>query len=551
MISSIQEPDTAIQFPFPCPGYSPRNKLRADKRYQSFLAVRATDDQRVILDFILADFTPPKEEHGEFEGRVQKLLGLQHPGIFRLSKLEQPDENCVLVHEEAPMQTLPAFIAEHGCPPLEDAVDMLTNLADALAYAWRRKNLAHQELGPDQVMMDQDHHPRIRDLGIADLFPGSSSRGRIDVRKDMQGLVSVFRVLTNTTTGPFPESLAPHVAKILTRMESTEIYRRPADWEDVCARLRAPASAPERKNEASKEWHPTQYRPQKGFRLPKTIPGRLAFTGGIALVALLAVGILIGADYKKNRQARIQLNEAIAFKSASPDKHNDLIDRLNRILARDIKDPVRQQVADELADAEAARSRVNYQILSVLDREAAQHIELNDFGAAAHTYHAYNGPQIVESRPHRERRVRLLERMTRQPARGRAAAVPDPDPNQLLTDILEIRPEQTASLEDTLRMDMAQRALAWQYQYEGLLGFIGATSPYDPDLVSKAGRDLEAYRATRVLPRNAPENPDMLNSIHGWARIKRDELYRQVIALSLYYAKNGPVPGKPGPASLE
>ncbi len=551
MISSIEEPGTAIQFPFPCPGYRPGNKISANKRYQSFLAVRTTDDQRVILDFILADFTPPIEEHWELEARAQKILGLQHPGIFRLSKLEQPDENCVLVHEEAPMQTLPAFVAEHGCPPLEDAVDMLTSLADALAYAWRRKSLAHQELGPDQVMMDQDHQPRIRDLGIADLFPGSSSRGRIDVRKDMRGLVSVFRVLTNTTTGPLPESLAPHVAEILTRMESPETHRRPAEWEDVCARLRTPASEPGRKNEASKEWHPTQYRPQKGFRLPKTLPGRLAFTGSIALVTLLAVGILNSADYKKNRQARTQLNEAIAFKSASPEKHNDLIDRLNRILARGIKDPIRQQVADELADAEAVRSRVNYQILSVLDREAAQHIELNDFGAAAHTYHAYDGPQLVESRPHRERRVRLLERMTSQPTRGGAAVKPDQDPNQLLNDILGVRPEQAASLADTMRMEMAQRARAWQYQYEGLLKFIGASSPYDPDLVSKAGRDLEAYQAARVLPRRAPDNPDMLNSIHDWGRIKRDEMQRQVIALSRYYAKNGPVPGELDPTSLE
>ena len=551
MISSIEEPGTAIQFPFPCPGYNPGKKLRADRRYQSFLAVRATDNQRVILDFIHADFTPPTEEHWELESRVQKILGLQHPGIFRLSKLEQPDEKCVLVYEEAPMQTLPTFIAEHGCPPLEDAVDMLTNLADALAYAWRRKNLAHQELGPDQVMMDQDHHPRIRDLGIADLFPGSSSRGRIDVRKDMQGLVSVFRVLTNTTTGPLPESLAPHMAEILTHMESPEIHRRPADWEDVCARLRRPASEPERKNEASKEWHPTQYRPQKNFRLPKTLAGRLAFTGSIALVTLLAAGILNGADYKKNRQARTQLNEAMAFKSASPDKHNDLIDRLNRILALGIKDPVRQQVADELADAEAERSRVNYRILSVLDREAAQHIELNDFGAAAHTYHAYDGPQLVESRPHRERRVRLLERMTSQPTRVGARVKPDPDPNQVLNDILGVRPEQVAALADTMRMEMAQRALAWQYQYEGLLRFIGASSPYDPDLVSKAGRDLETYQTARVLPRRAPDNPDMLNSIHGWGRVKRDEMQRQVIALSRYYAKNGPVPGKLGPTPLE
>jgi hypothetical protein len=531
MIKPIDKNDDNPPFPFPCPGYIPIRESSQSKRYTSFLATRMGDHQTVLLDFIRTEYTPPANELADMKSRVQKVLGLQHPGIVRLSNLEYVDGRCILVHEEVPMTPLSVYIREHGCPGDEAAVEIIRQLADALAYAWKRKSLTHQDLDAHHIMMDEHQHPRIRDLGITELFQGTTSLGRIDIRNDMYGLAKVFDVLMNAKT-EFPSTEVPvHVMDIIRRMGAEELHRRPTTWEEVCARLRAPEGALQRKNEPSKAWQPTRYKPQKGILAVKTTRGKIVLAATIILSLLLAAGILLAANYKTQRLARSQLSKAIGFKADAPDKHNDLIDQLNRILELDLKEPLRQKVAEELASAEAARAAVLRQILSKLDAQAARHIERKDYGAAAHAYHSYSGPHQVESQSHRESRIRLIERMTSTSVTG-VVINPDQDPRQVLMDVLGVNTEKTANLEKTMCLQLAQRALAWQRQYEGLLRFLGSTSTYNPDMVTKTERDLKAFLQQGDVPDRRSDHPPLINSVHEWGEAKQ--------SLSAYYSKNRP-----------
>jgi eukaryotic-like serine/threonine-protein kinase len=108
--------------------------------------------------------------------REVKLLGqLRHPNILTLIDSGEADGSLFYVMPYVEGQSLRDVIHQ-GPATIADAVRLLSDVADALAYA-HRKGLVHRDVKPENVLVD-DRHALVTDFGIARAVAGDPDGGR-------------------------------------------------------------------------------------------------------------------------------------------------------------------------------------------------------------------------------------------------------------------------------------------------------------------------------------------------------------------------------------
>jgi eukaryotic-like serine/threonine-protein kinase len=107
--------------------------------------------------------------------REVKLLGqLRHPNILTLIDSGEADGSLFYV---MPFVDGPSLrdVMKQGPVPIAEAVRLLHDVADALAYA-HRKGLVHRDVKPENILID-DRHAMVTDFGIARAVAGDPDGG--------------------------------------------------------------------------------------------------------------------------------------------------------------------------------------------------------------------------------------------------------------------------------------------------------------------------------------------------------------------------------------
>jgi TonB family protein len=127
---------------------------------------------RVAIKILRPDLTISNEEGvGFFFEEATKTVSLRHPMIIKVISADYtPDGSAYMVMEWLDGRTLADEMKENGPPPLPRVIELLEQIADAVAYA-HRKGIIHRDLKPSNIMLVREESGeesiRVLDFGIA------------------------------------------------------------------------------------------------------------------------------------------------------------------------------------------------------------------------------------------------------------------------------------------------------------------------------------------------------------------------------------------------
>jgi len=133
---------------------------------QVYQARDARLDRDVAIKLLPADLAhdPDRLRRSEREARV--LGALNHPNIAAIFGLEEGDGITGLVLELVPGVTLQQHIAARGPLPLDDALAIARQIADALGAA-HQHGIVHRDLKPANIKITPDGVVKVLDFGLA------------------------------------------------------------------------------------------------------------------------------------------------------------------------------------------------------------------------------------------------------------------------------------------------------------------------------------------------------------------------------------------------
>jgi eukaryotic-like serine/threonine-protein kinase len=110
-----------------------------------------------------------------FRREARAIGRLQHPNIVRVLDFGAEDDVDYLVMDYVAGGTLSDYLRTHPQLPLPDALAIVAQLADALAYA-HQQGLIHRDIKPDNIMFTTYTQVILTDFGLARLLDDSENQ---------------------------------------------------------------------------------------------------------------------------------------------------------------------------------------------------------------------------------------------------------------------------------------------------------------------------------------------------------------------------------------
>lgn len=123
-------------------------------------------DRDIAIKILRYDFSNEEELRRRFQREALSTTSLAHPNIVNIFDVGEDDSIHYLVMEYVPGKTLKDYIIEHSPVSPERAVEIMKQLASALAHA-HHNQIVHRDIKPQNILMDAEGNVKISDFGIA------------------------------------------------------------------------------------------------------------------------------------------------------------------------------------------------------------------------------------------------------------------------------------------------------------------------------------------------------------------------------------------------
>jgi hypothetical protein len=169
-------------------------------------------DRSVAIKVLPPEVSADPDRRARFEREAKTIAGLSHPHICTLHDVGEADGATYLVMELVSGETLAGRL-EKGPLPLEQALGVATDIADALAAA-HRQGVTHRDLKPANVMLTKTG-AKLLDFGLAKL----SGHGERPAAASLASAPTEMRPLTSEGT----------IVGTLQYMAPEQVEGKPAD----------------------------------------------------------------------------------------------------------------------------------------------------------------------------------------------------------------------------------------------------------------------------------------------------------------------------------
>src|ERR1700732_5278399 len=128
----------------------------------------------VAIKVLPEAFAHDDDRLSRFQREAKMLASLNHPNIATIYGLEHSDGTHYLVMELVPGDTLQQRVKREGAVPIEEALTIAKQMAEALEAA-HEKGIIHRDLKPANVKVTPEGKVKVLDFGLAKAFEGDTA----------------------------------------------------------------------------------------------------------------------------------------------------------------------------------------------------------------------------------------------------------------------------------------------------------------------------------------------------------------------------------------
>jgi serine/threonine protein kinase len=147
-------------------GYEIRSVIGAGGMGEVYRARDARLGRDVALKVLPAAFLANEERRARFDREARALAALNHPHIAAIYGVEDAGGMTALVLELIEGDTLAERITPNRGVPLDSALHIARQIADALEAA-HEKGIVHRDLKPANIKLTADDQVKVLDFGLA------------------------------------------------------------------------------------------------------------------------------------------------------------------------------------------------------------------------------------------------------------------------------------------------------------------------------------------------------------------------------------------------
>src|SRR2546426_998997 len=159
--------------------YQVERELGGGGMSRVFLATEASLHRAVVIKLLPPEFASEVSE-ARFKQEIELAAHLQHPNILPVLSAGAKGDLLFYVMPFVSGESLRHRLTREGKLPVADAVRILHEMADALAYA-HAEGVIHRDVKPENILL-QGGHAVLPDLGVAGALAESRSGGRLTDR---------------------------------------------------------------------------------------------------------------------------------------------------------------------------------------------------------------------------------------------------------------------------------------------------------------------------------------------------------------------------------
>jgi Tol biopolymer transport system component/tRNA A-37 threonylcarbamoyl transferase component Bud32 len=167
----------------------------------------------VAIKVLPEQFARDPERFARFQREAKMLAALNHPNIAAIYGLEQSGSTHYLVMELVPGETLRERVAEERPVPVDEALIIAKQIAEALEAA-HENTIIHRDLKPANVKVTPEGRVKVLDFGLAKAFTTEASSEDVGNSPTLSMAATVQGVIMGTAAYMSPEQAkGKHVNK--------------------------------------------------------------------------------------------------------------------------------------------------------------------------------------------------------------------------------------------------------------------------------------------------------------------------------------------------
>jgi serine/threonine-protein kinase len=148
------------------PGYKVLGQLGKGAMATVFKAKQLSLDREVAIKVLPRKFTNNPQFIERFYAEGRAAAALNHPNIVQAYDVGQAGDYHYFVMEYVEGRTVYDDIIKHKRYKEEDAIDVITQVAEALQHA-HGKGLIHRDVKPKNIMLSKEGVAKLADMGLA------------------------------------------------------------------------------------------------------------------------------------------------------------------------------------------------------------------------------------------------------------------------------------------------------------------------------------------------------------------------------------------------